>query len=122
VAKAWGLLVRNAMQVATVSIIADILIWLGKLGIAVGCGVSALAMSNISPYTDPSSDSYLSSQIMPVVLSVIVGYIIATIFYQAYEIAIDTMLISYCEDCEQGKGKPSFAPPLLARVLQKKGE
>ena len=122
VANAWGLLVRNAMQVATVSIIADILIWLGKLGIAVGCGVSALAMSNISPYTDPSSDSYLSSQIMPVVLSVIVGYIIATIFYQAYEIAIDTMLISYCEDCEQSKGKPSFAPPLLARVLQKKGE
>ena len=118
VVTAWKLLVRNALQVAAVGIVADLLIWVGKLSIAVACGVCALAMSNMSPYTDPSSDSYLSSQVMPVVLSVIVGYIIATIFYQAYEIAIDTMLLSYCEDCERGQGKASFAPPLLAKVLQ----
>ena len=106
------------MQVAAVSIVADILIWLGKLSIAIACGVSALAMSNISPYTDPSSDSYLSSQVMPVVLSVIVGYIISAIFYQAYEIAIDTMLVSYCEDCERSDGKAEFAPPLLSKTLR----
>ena len=118
VVRAWKLLVSNALQVATVSIVADVLIWAGKLSIAVGCGVAALAMSNMSPYTDASSDSYLSSQVMPVTLSVIVGYIICTIFYQAYEIAIDTMLISYCEDCERSSGKAAFAPPLLAKTLR----
>ena len=55
---------------------------------------------------------------MPVALSVIVGYIISAIFYQAYEIAIDTMLLSYCEDCERSGGKAEFAPALLAKALR----
>lgn len=118
VMRSWRLVMKNAVQVAAVSVIADVLIWLGKLSIAIACGVAALAMSNISPYTDPSSDSYLSSQVMPVALSVIVGYIISAIFYQAYEIAIDTMLLSYCEDCERSGGKAEFAPALLAKALR----
>ncbi|QDZ19122.1 choline transporter [Chloropicon primus] len=118
VVRAWKLVVKNAMRVAVVSIVANVLIWLGKLAIAIACGISALALSNMPPYTDPSSDHYLSSQVMPVVLSVIVGYIISAIFYQAYEIAIDTMLISFCEDCERSGGKAQFAPALLAKALR----
>jgi hypothetical protein len=34
-----------------------------------------------------------------------------------YELAIDTLLLSFCEDCERHDGRPAAAPPLLMHAL-----
>jgi choline transporter-like protein 2/4/5 len=42
------------------------------------------------------------------------------IFFSVYEMAIDTVLLSFCEDCESNNGHPKCAPPLLLEALGEK--
>jgi choline transporter-like protein 2/4/5 len=39
------------------------------------------------------------------------------IFFSVYEMAIDTVLLSFCEDCERNSGHPRFAPTLLLEAI-----
>ena len=41
---------------------------------------------------------------------------------QVYEMAIDTILLSFCEDCERTDGNPQFAPKLLLSSIGKSRE
>lgn len=36
---------------------------------------------------------------------------------QVYEYAVNTVLLSFCEDCEEHDGNAQFAPPLLLHAL-----
>lgn len=42
-------------------------------------------------------DTYLSSPILPVAVSVGAAYTIATLFASVYEMGVDTVLLSFCE-------------------------
>lgn len=57
---------------------------LGKIAVTAACGLVAFGLSDLTYYTDPVNhpDSYLSSPLMPVLLSVIVGYTISNLFLQ----------------------------------------
>jgi choline transporter-like protein 2/4/5 len=46
-----------------------------------------------------------------------VAFIIASIFFGVVEMAVDTVLLSFCEDCEENGGVPRYAPPLLMDAL-----
>jgi hypothetical protein len=46
-----------------------------------------------------------------------VGYLGAGIFFAVVEMAIDTILLSFCIDSEEHNGTPMFAPPLLMDTL-----
>lgn len=39
------------------------------------------------------------------------------IFFAVYEMAIDTVLLSFCEDCERNSGHPRCAPQLLLEAI-----
>ncbi len=39
------------------------------------------------------------SPVLPVALSILVGYVVAEIFFAVYEMAIDTIILSFCEVC-----------------------
>eukprot|EP00899_Mesostigma_viride_P018836 jgi/Mesvir1/26954/Mv20673-RA.2 len=115
--RAVQLIVGNVLRVATVNIVGDILLFLGKLCVAAGCGLIAFAMCNTDRYTDPTRDTYLSSPLFPVAFSVLAAFLIASIFFQVYEMAVDTILLCFCEDCEQNNGNPLYAPPLLLSAI-----
>eukprot|EP00879_Flechtneria_rotunda_P031872 GHRR01034925.1.p1 GENE.GHRR01034925.1~~GHRR01034925.1.p1 ORF type:complete len:121 (+),score=29.84 GHRR01034925.1:167-529(+) len=95
------------------------MLFLGKLGVAACCGVAAFAMSNLEYYNNPEKypATYLSSGILPIAVAVLTGYIVAQIFFSVYEMAIDTVLLSFCEDCESNSGQPQYAPPLLLEAI-----
>jgi choline transporter-like protein 2/4/5 len=38
-------------------------------------------------------------------------------FFSVYEMAIDTTLLSFCEDCESHGGHPRHAPPILMEAI-----
>ena len=40
-------------------------------------------------------------------------------FVQVYEMAIDTIILSFCEDCESHNGEPQYAPLLLLGAIGK---
>uniref|UniRef100_A0A7S0RW54 Choline transporter-like protein n=1 Tax=Chlamydomonas leiostraca TaxID=1034604 RepID=A0A7S0RW54_9CHLO len=117
--RAVALIVTNALRLAAVNFIGDILIFLGKVAIAAGGGVIALALSEIDYYNNATKypDTYLYSPILPVAVSIITAFVVAEIFFSVYEMAIDTVLLSFCEDCESNNGEPRFAPPLLMEAV-----
>mmetsp|Transcript_19037 Transcript_19037/g.31987 ORF Transcript_19037/g.31987 Transcript_19037/m.31987 type:complete len:792 (+) Transcript_19037:213-2588(+) len=114
---AVALLVENVLRLAAVNIVGDSLIFLGKLMVMLGAGVIAFLMTDLDIYTDPAEKTYLSSPLMPIILSCLIAFFIADIFFQVYEMAVDTILLSFCEDCSQNDDHPKFAPPLLAAAI-----
>jgi choline transporter-like protein 2/4/5 len=42
------------------------------------------------------------------------------IFFSVYEMAIDTILLSFCDDCESNNGHPRWAPALLLEAIGEK--
>jgi choline transporter-like protein 2/4/5 len=79
--RAVQLIVANAMRLATVNVVGDALLFLGKLGVAATCGVVAFAMSNLAYYNDPANfpSTFLSSAILPIALAVLTGFIVAQV-------------------------------------------
>ena len=94
----------------------DFVTWLGKLVVTMGCGIIAFLMSAQSQYTDPGSSTQLTSPLVPIVLSVFLGYCVAEVFFQVFETAIDTLIMSFCQDIKEHNGHPQYAPKLLADV------
>ncbi|KAF8064488.1 CHER1 [Scenedesmus sp. PABB004] len=117
--RAVTLVVSNALRLAAVTIVGDALLFLGKLGVAASCGVAAFGLSRAPYYTDAAAypATYLSSGLLPIALAALTGYAVAAIFFSVYELAIDTVLLSFCEDCEANGGHPRCAPPLLLDAI-----
>ena len=57
---------------------------LGKVAITAACGLLAFGLSDLTYYTEPvnHADTYLSSPLMPVLVSVLAGYTISNLFLQ----------------------------------------
>lgn len=76
-------IVTNVLRVAAVDTVGDALVFLGKLSVMAGCGVVALLMSTLTYYTDPVKypNTFMSSPLLPVILSLLIGYIVASVFF-----------------------------------------
>jgi len=119
--RAVTLIIGNVARLAAVNTVGDILIWLAKLGTALMCGVIAAFLTDLPQYTSQQEypETYLSSPYLVIAISVILAYFVANIFFHVYEMAVDTVLLSFCEDCERNDGDPKFAPPLLLSAIGK---
>ena len=97
---------QNALRLTAVNVIGDMLLFLGKLAVAATCGVIAFFLCRLPYYSSPAKypTTYLSSPFFPVLFSVMVGFVIAQIFFAVYEMAIDTIFLCFCEDCKDNSG------------------
>lgn len=116
--QAIKLIILNMLRIAAVNTVGDFLTWLGKIVITGVCGLMAFMMCDMDAYSDPTKETYISSPLMPVLVTAFIGYIEADVFLSVYEMAVDTILLSFCEDCGQSGG-PHYAPPLLMSALGK---
>eukprot|EP00198_Chlamydomonas_reinhardtii_P000183 XP_001689518.1 predicted protein [Chlamydomonas reinhardtii] len=116
---AIALIVSNIGRIAVVNMVAAVLIFLGKVSVASAAGVIAYAMTEAKYYNSQEEypETYLYSPVLVIAISVISAYAIAEIFFAVYEMAIDTIILAFCEDCSNGG--PKFAPPLLMEVMGK---
>lgn len=117
--EAVKLIITNALRIAAVNTVGDFLTWLGKLVVAGVCGFIAFLLCDLDQYTDPTSATYLTSPILPVIVVIFIAYCEADVFLSVYEMAVDTILLSFCEDCGANGGDPKYAPPLLEKALGK---
>lgn len=113
--RAIKLLVNNAGSVLAVNTIGDALLFLGKIAVA---GLSAFfAFAYLEQEKFQQGNRAISSPLLIVLLVFLMSYAIATVFFAVVEMAVDTILLSFCIDCEANNNQPQHAPKLLLDAL-----
>ncbi|XP_008190433.1 choline transporter-like 2 isoform X2 [Tribolium castaneum] len=120
---AFMLLMRNILRVFVLDKVTDFLFFMGKLLITMGVG----AISYVLFATDLTGidNSGLHYEIVPVIVIMIITYIVATVFFNVYSMAVDTLFLCFLEDCERNDGsseKPYYMSRNLMKILGKKNK
>ncbi|VDO35983.1 unnamed protein product, partial [Haemonchus placei] len=112
------LLVRNCVRAAVVNQVAGILLFIGKALITLGMGVVAFFYFSGQWIVDGIPRVELYYYFVPIVLVLIGSYFVADLFFDVYEMAVDTTFICFLEDSEQNDGTPE-KPYYMSKNLQK---
>ncbi|KAE9009355.1 hypothetical protein PR003_g15784 [Phytophthora rubi] len=106
---AFKILMSNIAQVGAVSTVTFLLLGAGKVAVALSCAIATFA------YLEKNSADYgvggaheLSSPMAPILLSLLLGWFVASTLLGVYEMAIDTILLCFCEDQELNKASGQF--------------
>lgn len=113
--RAMTLIVENALRVSAVNIIGDTILFIGKCCVALGSALFAYI------YIDYYRIE-LSAPLFIVLLTLIISFSIASAFMAVTEMCIDTILLSYCIDCDENGGSATNAPPMLSDSIKKVDE
>ncbi|KAG5877891.1 hypothetical protein JTB14_005130 [Gonioctena quinquepunctata] len=100
--QAFRLLSSNVLRVAAINSVGDFVLFLGKVLVVIATAIIGIKMLQ---YKDGVQHMWV-----PVALSGLFAYFVAHCFMTVYEMAIDTIFICFCEDCEMNDGvsKPYF--------------
>lgn len=115
--RAFSLLARNLVRVVVLDKVTDFILFIGKV-IVVALVIltsTALFQSNAK-----SLDRELNYQAIPIILILVSTYAIASCFFSVYNMAVDTIFLSFLEDIEKHDGspeKPYFMDEDLRRIL-----
>ena len=108
---------QNALRVAAVNSVGDFLLFIGKV-------VIVLATLFVAAKLVDDRDQQLTYWWAPMVVSGVAAYFVAHCFLSVYEMAIDTLLICFCEDCllNDGISRPYYMSSTLMAFVDKRGK
>jgi len=130
--KAVKLIIANAARAVALDGTTELMLFIGKLLVAVGCAAftwaffaqqftieeSWLQMINVDP-------DAINSVWLPTVIVFFGSYLIATGFFNVYSMAVSTIFLCFLEDLERNDGspqKPYFMDKSLKKLLGKKNK
>ncbi len=115
--KAMTLLIMNPMSFGLVTAFGAVFVFIGKLFVSAVCGVSCYLI--ITRHDD--LDEELHSIVLPIVISMALGYFIADVFFDIYEVAADTIILCFFWDKEIASkgGRPVTAPAPMKSFYEK---
>ena len=102
----------NAAQYAVLSLITDILLFLGKLVVVVSTGLMSYGW-----ITHEFPAGSLTSSAAPIAVSMLFSYFIVSAFMSVYDMSIDTILLCFFYDKLQNKGGPYAMSPQLKKLV-----
>ncbi|XP_048587230.1 choline transporter-like protein 4 [Nematostella vectensis] len=114
---AFFLLMRNILRVVVIDKVTDFLLFIGQLSITLGVGVGAFYWFE--------RQKNLNYYLAPVFIIVIGSYVIASAFFNVYNMAIDTVFLCFLEDLERNDGsdtKPYYMSKRLKKIMGKKNK
>jgi len=115
VMRAVKLLVNNVLRVAVVNTVGDSILFIGKFAISFGSALVAYLYLDTDTYA--MGERAVSSPVLIVLLVFLASYAVASMFMSVTEMAVDTVLLSYCIDCDENNGRAPNAPPELNDTL-----
>ncbi|KAJ0181029.1 hypothetical protein K1T71_003114 [Dendrolimus kikuchii] len=122
---AFSLLMRNIIRVVVLDKVTDFIFFLSKLLISIGVGVAVYYLLQWSFVYEVTQGQQLHYNYVPAIILSIATYLICTIFFNVYSMAVDTLFLCFLEDCERNDGspeKPYFMSRNLMRILGKKNK
>ncbi|XP_062126376.1 choline transporter-like 2 [Drosophila sulfurigaster albostrigata] len=117
---AFNLLMRNFLRVVTLDQVTDFLFFLSKVLLTGGAGVATYYFLDNNP-----SVIQLNHKAVPTTVVVIAAFLITSVFFGVYSMAVDTLFLCFLEDCERNDGtpeKPYFMSKQLMKILGKKNK
>lgn len=114
---AFFLLMRNILRVVVLDKVTDFVLFLGQLTITAGLGIGSF-------YWFERQEN-LNYYLAPVIIIVVGAYMVASAFFSVYNMAIDTVFLSFLEDSERNDGspeKPYYMNKSLRKILGKKNK
>ncbi|KAL8625996.1 hypothetical protein ACOMHN_012588 [Nucella lapillus] len=122
---AFSLIIRNVVRVAVVDKVTDFVLFLSRLTIIglVGAGTYFFFDGRI-PYLQQYTPT-LNFYVVPIVIVIVGSYLITSVFFSVYSMAVDTLFLCFLEDLERNDGsaeKPYFMSKDMMKILHKKNK
>ena len=95
---AFFAIAHNLAQVATVTFLGDIIVRFGQLLVTLLSGLISWYWLAVDPQFSFGGASELDSFAVPVVVVMLFAWIIAGEILSIYDVAVDTILLSWCQD------------------------
>ncbi|XP_067121136.1 choline transporter-like protein 1 [Centruroides vittatus] len=110
--EALRVLTSNALRVGAINSVGDFVLFVGKTGITIAVGFIAMEIIK--------NKEGLYYEWSPIVIACIFAFLVAHAFLAVYEMAIDTLFVCFCEDCERNDGisKPYFMSKGLMKFVE----
>ncbi|XP_076462742.1 choline transporter-like protein 1 [Babylonia areolata] len=96
--RAFNIVVSNALRVAALNSIGDLLLFVAKLAVMAATGSVGLV------WLKSRSDLHFFA--IPILLVCVFAYFVAHCFLSVYEMVMDALLLCFCEDCDMNDGSP----------------
>ncbi|CAI5454560.1 unnamed protein product [Caenorhabditis angaria] len=112
------LITRNIVRTVVVHKVAGILLFLGKAMITIGMGIVSYYYFSGKWVVDGVPQVDLYYYFVPIIIVVIGSYFMADLFFDVYEMAVDTTFICFLEDSEQNNGSPDRPYYMSERLLE----
>ncbi|XP_045760351.1 choline transporter-like 2 isoform X3 [Maniola jurtina] len=122
---AFSLLMRNIIRVVVLDKVADFIFFLSKLLISIGVGFAVYYLLEWNYVYEVTKGERLHYNYVPAVILSVATYLICTIFFNVYSMAVDTLFLCFLEDCERNDGspeKPYFMSKNLMKILGKRNK
>uniref|UniRef100_A0A1B6JVG8 Choline transporter-like protein n=1 Tax=Homalodisca liturata TaxID=320908 RepID=A0A1B6JVG8_9HEMI len=124
---AFQLLMRNVIRVIFVDKVTDFLFFLGKVLVTAVLVVMSYHVftGQVRLLDDSGRDVVLVYPWLPMAIVGLMTYIIVSIFFSVYSVAVDTLFLCFLEDCERNDGsaeRPYFMSKQLMKILGKKNK
>lgn len=122
---AFSLLMRNIVRVVVLDKVTDFIFFLSKLLISIGVGFAVFYLLKWEFVYDITQGQTLHYNYIPAVILSIATYLVCSIFFNVYGMAVDTLFLCFLEDCERNDGspeKPYFMSKNLMRILGKRNK
>ncbi|CAB3236903.1 unnamed protein product [Arctia plantaginis] len=122
---AFSLLMRNIARTVVLDKVTDFIFFLSKLLLSIGVGISVYYLFESNFLQQHTNIQTLYYNYVPAILLGMATYVICTIFFKVYEMAVDTLFLCFLEDSERNDGSPErpyFMSKNLMRILGKKNK
>lgn len=97
----FRLIINNAATLATVNVLGEIIMFLGKLFITAGCGWVAYAILDNMPEFQSDGSNPINSSWLVILVTCIFAYFVASAFMVTFDLSVDTVLVCYVTDMEE---------------------
>ncbi|KPI95519.1 CTL-like protein 2 [Papilio xuthus] len=122
---AFSLLMRNIVRVVVLDKVTDFIFFLSKLLISIGVGFAVYYLLQVNYLYEVTRGERLHHNYIPAVILSVATYLICTIFFNVYSMAVDTLFLCFLEDCERNDGsaeKPYAMSKNLMKILGKRNK
>ncbi|KAJ2946563.1 hypothetical protein O0L34_g12617 [Tuta absoluta] len=122
---AFSLLMRNIVRVVVLDKVMDFIFFLSKVLISIGVGFAVYYLMQWNYVYEITSGERLNYSYVPAVILAVATYLVSSIFFNVYAMAVDTLFLCFLEDCERNDGspdKPYFMSTNLMKILGKKNK